>query len=711
LPIACAPRPGARERTGGATARRLARAMTSLAVAEAPPGTPLDFVEKRPLSSSSGRCPGIHAVGDAISPPSTPADTCWGFVLQAVNVVRRKAMFTELRKRGCMITVGSSSGPQGVDERHAVCMLATLGSDAVVAPSLGSSGDGCGSLNRGGVDEVSVMLFENCTSDESPCGSSPAASCGSSSPVKELGLPRKRPTPKRLDDFQSLAPAPLTTWGQVDTIGRKEVSLDSNAALRREDPLRVHSSSSLSSFPERHYRQDARRDKFATMPAHCSVPSTPLTVAAALAAMKTSRPTSGALRNLSRGHSQQMRFARASWPRSTQDIGVFDVFAVPSTGESTPGLPTHAEEAPTAQMLSSTRFASSPPSCDASAPGCQLATPPSGRMLCSASPDATGTSAGISRRKPPGMMELTSPAPLSREASSLGGQELAVAPTMFDLGRLHSSRRPGLLSLATPSSCSSVSYRNMVMTPGTPDPLRGDFKRVAGGVIAVFFDFDGTLTATPGEAAIRGRKQAELAERAPVLAPRLRALRDASVLLGIISRSTENTITSALAEAGLSDFFNGPIVGKALGFDGKAGIIEEQLRSGALAPLSCADGLHRILLVDDDVRELDRARQRGLQTFAAPKEGGLQEEDWDELFDCLGVAFHPIASAMCVPDLPRLGHHAQHEELVQGCGVMSPPTMVPTPVATTVAAQFRAPYGGFEHDFCKASGSVTLSAA
>lgn len=31
--------------------------------------------------------------------------------------------------------------------------------------------------------------------------------------------------------------------------------------------------------------------------------------------------------------------------------------------------------------------------------------------------------------------------------------------------------------------------------------------------------------------------------------------------------------------------------------------------------------------MDDDLLELDRARQRGLQTYAAPEDGGLQEED------------------------------------------------------------------------------------
>lgn len=41
--------------------------------------------------------------------------------------------------------------------------------------------------------------------------------------------------------------------------------------------------------------------------------------------------------------------------------------------------------------------------------------------------------------------------------------------------------------------------------------------------------------------------------------------------------------------------------------------------------------LHRILLVDDDVFQLKKARDIGIQGFAAPKEGGLREEDLDLL--------------------------------------------------------------------------------
>jgi len=189
-------------------------------------------------------------------------------------------------------------------------------------------------------------------------------------------------------------------------------------------------------------------------------------------------------------------------------------------------------------------------------------------------------------------------------------------------------------------------------------------KLLMGNVSVIFFDFDGTLTATPGNLVVRQRqshKSDELRERASLLAPRLAALRDAGFLLGIISKSTEFTVRNALDAAGLSEFFTGPVVGKAVGLEGKAGFIQELALSGSLPPLGGEDvGLHRVLLVDDDVRELDRARAKGLQTWPAPAEGGLQEGDFDEIFACLGAhgsyslasqaeRCSPKCSRMCLP--------------------------------------------------------------
>jgi phosphoglycolate phosphatase-like HAD superfamily hydrolase len=178
------------------------------------------------------------------------------------------------------------------------------------------------------------------------------------------------------------------------------------------------------------------------------------------------------------------------------------------------------------------------------------------------------------------------------------------------------------------------------LTPRTPDPFREDLKLFSGYVHCILFDFDGTLTATPGQMVARqGQKTAELCERAAMIAPPLRILRDANILLGIISKSTEATIRSSLQAAGLSEFFTGPIIGKAVGLEGKAGFIEDLIVSGHLGHSDTADletALQQILLIDDDVRELDRARARGIQTFPAPANGGMRDEDFNDVLAGLG---------------------------------------------------------------------------
>mmetsp|Transcript_30876 Transcript_30876/g.84740 ORF Transcript_30876/g.84740 Transcript_30876/m.84740 type:complete len:378 (+) Transcript_30876:91-1224(+) len=196
--------------------------------------------------------------------------------------------------------------------------------------------------------------------------------------------------------------------------------------------------------------------------------------------------------------------------------------------------------------------------------------------------------------------------------------------------------RPFLL---TPSVCSSAPA-SPIFCAGTPEPQRCEFRHFTSDVSTVLFDFDGTLTATPGDRAPRRQKHVELCERAPLLAPHLKGLRDAGLTIGIVSKSTEQTIRSALQEAGLNELFNGPIVGRALGLEGKVGFIQDLLRTGNLGDSSTKENedaeLRRILLVDDDVFELERARAKGLQTYAAPTEGGLQEAHLNELLVGLG---------------------------------------------------------------------------
>jgi FMN phosphatase YigB (HAD superfamily) len=164
--------------------------------------------------------------------------------------------------------------------------------------------------------------------------------------------------------------------------------------------------------------------------------------------------------------------------------------------------------------------------------------------------------------------------------------------------------------------------------------------RISGDVSAVFFDFDGTLTATPGVRAERRAKIIELKERASMLQPWLLRLRRAGISLGIISKSTESTIRAALAEAGLEEMFDLPIVAKAVGFAGKAGFIEEMATEGPLEHLG-SNGMHRILLVDDDVSELEWATEISVQTYPAPLSGGLQESDFCDIFERLSLPHTP----------------------------------------------------------------------
>eukprot|EP00933_Yihiella_yeosuensis_P024855 TRINITY_DN19272_c2_g1_i1.p1 TRINITY_DN19272_c2_g1~~TRINITY_DN19272_c2_g1_i1.p1 ORF type:complete len:344 (-),score=69.36 TRINITY_DN19272_c2_g1_i1:163-1194(-) len=189
------------------------------------------------------------------------------------------------------------------------------------------------------------------------------------------------------------------------------------------------------------------------------------------------------------------------------------------------------------------------------------------------------------------------------------------------------------LTLATPSSCASHRYH---LSPTTPDPSRSDFKIFRADVLAVIFDFDGTLTATPGDKALHSTKVAELRDRAAMLKPFLQELRSADLTLGIMSKSSRATIIGALEEAGLSHLFNGPVIGKAVGLEGKAGFIEELILEGELQHLG-EDGLFRVLLVDDDVRELDRAKAKGIQVYSAPEQGGLQVSHLEEICDSLGL--------------------------------------------------------------------------
>eukprot|EP00929_Paragymnodinium_shiwhaense_P010143 TRINITY_DN114640_c0_g1_i1.p1 TRINITY_DN114640_c0_g1~~TRINITY_DN114640_c0_g1_i1.p1 ORF type:complete len:355 (+),score=70.13 TRINITY_DN114640_c0_g1_i1:135-1199(+) len=217
-----------------------------------------------------------------------------------------------------------------------------------------------------------------------------------------------------------------------------------------------------------------------------------------------------------------------------------------------------------------------------------------------------------------------------------------------------SGRRP--LALMTPSSAAALTpHRQCALTPMTPDPKRCDLNQITGDVAAIIFDFDGTLTTTPGDAGTqRWQKKEELCARAHMLAPRLKELVGSGYHLGIMSKSTEGTISHALEEAGLSKYFDLPLVGKAVGFEGKVGFIKDMVDTGGALGHLGLENLGRVLLIDDDIYELDRARREGIQTWTAPVDGGLQDADFDEIFTWLNQPAYTYAKTPKTPGSTRV---------------------------------------------------------
>jgi len=197
------------------------------------------------------------------------------------------------------------------------------------------------------------------------------------------------------------------------------------------------------------------------------------------------------------------------------------------------------------------------------------------------------------------------------------------------------TRKRPVLSLSGSTSSVRASLVDSLGRPESPMPDRENFRSITGRSEVIIFDFDGTLTATPGDQQVRRRKREELTERSAMLRPKLEALKEAGAFMGIMSKSTQVTVTDALEAAQLRDLFEAPIVGKALSLEGKAGLIRDLARQGKLHRGGDRRSAHRILLVDDDLCELERAADAGLQTYAAPVFGGLTTQDFDAILESL----------------------------------------------------------------------------
>jgi len=284
-----------------------------------------------------------------------------------------------------------------------------------------------------------------------------------------------------------------------------------------------------------------------------------------------------------------------------------------------------------------------------------------------------------------------SPPPINDD--DIGNLNVEISPSR---PHSHAGMRPRGPQLLLSTSMASMSPTSTIspFVPDTPMPDRSGFKDITAGVVIIFFDFDGTLTSTPGDRAERCQKLADLCERASMLRPWLCALQSAGATMGIISKSTESTIRDALAASDLDGFWSGPIIGKAVGFEGKAGFIEELARKGALprlggrglgpGPRSVA-AARRVLLVDDDVLELERARGRGLQVYAAPEDGGLREEDFHAILEAVRVPFAGGKQISKWTFPPRQSHRSVNSSVSTACTTL--PSLLPGPSVRSQSKQ------------------------
>merc|ERR1711957_309472 len=191
--------------------------------------------------------------------------------------------------------------------------------------------------------------------------------------------------------------------------------------------------------------------------------------------------------------------------------------------------------------------------------------------------------------------------------------------------------------------------------PGGTEQAHANVHQSTGSAVGMFmFDIDGALLdsanldgSTPEGA--KQQKQVARQRAIGVLAPRLKAIRDAGVSAGVVASSRNLTAPEErLDDCGIRQLFDGPLLLVPSGKD-KASCIEAAVagaKEGVLRRFQCQGGLARITLVDGDSEELRKASAKGIRTAQAPSKGGggLRDRDLDALISA--VTKHKRASTL-----------------------------------------------------------------
>lgn len=217
--------------------------------------------------------------------------------------------------------------------------------------------------------------------------------------------------------------------------------------------------------------------------------------------------------------------------------------------------------------------------------------------------------------------------------------------TQINLTTTQEAPRPVPLSLELPKN--RLLRLDSSLSDGFAGPgLRGNISADVNVISAwrhvkiIFFDFDGTLTNTPGGEGANPLR--ELKERTPLLTKYLTLLGEAGILVGILSKRRTDDLRSYLATTKLTRFFTTTVEVPTSSLGGKVSEIQKELEGKYLVDENAA-------LVDADYDELKLARGAGVHTYPAPKQGGLTESDFEAIMHMIGVWPHrcPVPKQCC----------------------------------------------------------------